>query len=171
MNVLLIPASHQEMQTIRHFFLDYSYAISQYDENLIINEAGLPMWKPFGFPGPQTPEECVSFNWWIRNRCEHYLIRVENTPAGFVMICTQKDLLPPAIDYELLDFSITPKYRRQGIGREAALQALELYRGRWVLYQLEKNLPARAFWQTVLSAYTRGKYTNLDGGTQQRFSN
>ncbi len=60
---------------------------------------------------------------------------------------------------------------QQGIGRKAALQALELYHGRWVICQLEKNLPARAFWQTVLTEYTRGQYENLDGGTQQRFSN
>ena len=47
----------------------------------------------------------------------------------------------------------------------------EQHHGRWVVYELEKNLPARAFWQAVINEYTRGQYENLDGGIEQRFSN
>ncbi len=171
MFVTLKRASQQEMRTIKNFFLDYFYALSQYDDNLIINEAGLPMWKPFGLPGPQTLEESITFNWWIRDTCEHYLIRVDEAPAGFAIILTQKEHLPPGIEYELLDFYITPKYQRQGVGKEAATQTFDLHHGKWVVYELEKNLAARVFWQVVITQYTGGQYENLDDGTQQRFTN
>jgi predicted acetyltransferase len=171
MQVTLSLANEKEMSAVKHFFLSYFYDMSQYDDQLIINEAGLPMWKPFGLPGPQTTAEFVTFNWWVRDTCLSYLIRVEGNPAGFVIICPDKKHLPKGVDYELMDFYIAPKYRRQGIGRRAASKVLDLYRGEWVVYQLEKNIPARRFWQAVVAEYTRGQYENLDDGTQQRFTN
>ncbi len=159
------------MRAVRHFFVAFFYDLSQYDDNLIINEAGLPMWEPSGLPGPQTFEECATLNWWIRDRCVHYLIRVDGIPAGFVTICAEKEYIPEGVDYELLDFYIAPKHRRHGIGRQAALAAFNLYHGRWSVFELARNLPARAFWQSVIGEYTRGRYENLDGGTQQQFSN
>jgi predicted acetyltransferase len=171
LNVNLQLAGEAEMPIVRHFFLSYFYDMSQYDDNLIINDAGLPMWEPFGLPGPQTPDECIKFNWWIRDLCQHYIIRVDERPAGFVIICAAKEHLPEGVEYELMDFYITPKYQRNGIGKEAARQALDLFHGNWCVFQLEKNMPARNFWQKVIGEYTSGNFENLDGGTQQRFSN
>lgn len=171
MQVTLALANKQDMRAVRHFFVAFFYDLSQYDDNLIINEAGLPAWKPFGLPGPQTFDECATVNWWIRDRCEPYLIRVDGVPAGFAMICTEKRFIPQGVDYELLDFYIAPRYRRQGVGRQAALAAFGLYHGRWAIFELEKNFPARAFWQTIINEYTQGNYDNLDGGTQQQFTN
>jgi hypothetical protein len=59
MQVTLSLANEKEMSTIKHFFLSYFYDLSQYDDQLIINESGLPMWKPFGLPGPQTTNESL----------------------------------------------------------------------------------------------------------------
>jgi predicted acetyltransferase len=171
MQVTLTLANEREMRTVEHFFLDFFYALSQFDENIIINEAGLPTWKPDGLPGPQTFAEFVTANWWIRGECLFYLIRVDDLPAGFVTICAEKKYLPEDVDFELLDFYITPKYRRQGIGRHAAMCALDQYHGRWVVYELAENLAARTFWQTVLTAYTHGHYENRADGTEQRFTN
>lgn len=47
----------------------------------------------------------------------------------------------------------------------------EQHHGRWVVYELAKNLPARVFWQAVIGEYTHGQYENLDGGIEPRFSN
>lgn len=171
MNITLTLASEEEMRIVRHFFLFFFCDLSQYDDNLIINEAGLPMWLPSGLPGPQTTDECVIFNWWIRDNCFHYLIRADGKPAGFANVCTRQPHMPEGVDYELLDFYIAPKYRRQGAGRQAARMIFGQHHGRWVVYELEKNFPARAFWQAVISEYTHGHFENRDDGTQQQFSN
>ncbi len=159
------------MAIVRHFFLAYFYDMTQYDPNLIINDYGLPMWQPFGLPGPATPDTCITFNWWIRDKCEHYIILADGNPAGFVIILADKSQLAPDVAYELMDFYIAPKYRRQKIGQAAALATFGLHQGNWQVFQLELNLPARAFWQAIIKEYTDDNYQNLDNDTQQRFTN
>ncbi len=172
MEVILSRAKNEkELKTVQNFFLDYFYTMSQYDPQIIINSYGLPMWSPFGLPGPTTSQECIRFNWWIRDICLQYVIMADGQPAGFVIICADQAHLAPGVDYELMDFYITPKYRRQKIGRLAARAAFDLFQGRWQVFQLEQNPPARTFWQSVVGEYTNGNYENLDGGTQQRFQN
>ncbi|MBX0328281.1 GNAT family N-acetyltransferase [Oscillochloris sp. ZM17-4] len=169
--IRLTRALGADAQIVRNMFVGYFYDMSQYDDNLIINDYGLPMWAPFGLPGPRTAEECVSFNWWIRDRCELYVIRAGGSPAGFVIICADAAHLPDGVEYELMDFYVAPRYRRQGVGRRAARLALDLHRGAWVVYQLARNAPALRFWHALVADYTGGDFTMLDEGTQQRFNN
>lgn len=169
--IRLTRALDDDMQIVRNMFLGYFYDMSQYDDNLIINDYGLPMWAPFGLPGPRSADECVRFNWWIRDRCEHYVIRGDGGPAGFVIICADPAHLPEGVEYELMDFYVAPRYRRRGVGRAAARLAFELHHGSWVVYQLARNAPALRFWHELIADYTGGSFTMLDEGTQQRFRN
>lgn len=171
MQINLIRANESTVAVVKNFFLAYFYDLAQYDDNIVINAQGLPMWEPAGYPGPATAAEAVSFNWWIRDECELYIIQADGSPAGFLIICTDKQYVAHAADYELLDFYITPKYRRHGIGQQAAKTAFDLHRGVWHVFQLPSNLPARNFWETVVSEYTNGNYEKLGDGNQQRFSN
>jgi predicted acetyltransferase len=171
LHVTLSLTSHADSHVVTNMFTAYFYELAQFDENLIINDHGLPMWAPFGGEGPRTHQECVGFNWWIRDRCELWLVRADGRPAGFTIILRADTNLPEGVDIELMDFYITPKYRRQGVGVQAARAAFDLYHGRWVVYQLERNLAARAFWQQVIGDYTGGAYQNLSEGTEQRFTN
>ena len=171
MHITLSLADEKEMSIVKNFFVAFFYDLSQYDDKLIINDFGLPMWEPSGLPGPQTLAECAPFNWWVRDSCFSYIIRADGKPAGFLNILANKTQLAPEVDFELLDFYIAPKYRRQKIGRAAAKAAFELYHGTWQVFELERNLAARSFWQAVINEYTNGHYTNLDDGTQQRFRN
>jgi predicted acetyltransferase len=171
MQVELMLAQGEAVATVKHFFLAYFYDMAQYDPNIGINQFGLPVWLPNGLPGATTPLECVEANWWIRDKCLLYLVVVEGNPAGFVIILADKNQLIPEVDYELMDFYITPKYRRSGVGKIAARLAFDLFQGNWQVFQLELNTPARTFWQGVINEYTNGNFQNLDGGTQQHFSN
>jgi predicted acetyltransferase len=171
MEVTLTLASGAETQVVKNMFPGYFFDLSQYDPNLIINEYGVPMWAPFGLPGPKTLAECADFNWWIRDECELYVIRADGNPAGFTIILTDATHLAPEVDVELLDFYIVPKYRRLGIGRLAARAAFETHHGRWQVFQLEKNAPAITFWHLVIAEYTGGNYESIDEGTQELFTN
>lgn len=169
MQITLAPTTDADRHVVTNMFTAYFYDMSQYDPQLIINDHGLPMWAPSGLPGPETHEACVRFNWWVRDQCELYIIRADGRPAGFVIVAVGLAHLPAGVEFELMDFYIAPKYRRQGVGRQAARAALDLHRGAWVVYQLEANMPARQFWHAVIADYTSGQFENLDGGTQQRF--
>ena len=62
MNVTIEIAAPNMLFIVKNMFTGYFYAMSQYDDGLIINESGLPHWKNFGLPGPKTHEECVAMN-------------------------------------------------------------------------------------------------------------
>ena len=171
MNVTIEIAAPETLFIVKNMFTAYFYDMSQYDDGLIINVSGLPLWAAFGLPGPKSHEECVAMNWWIRDRCDAIIVRADGVPAGFAFACADKTHIPPEIDFELLDFYIAPKYRRQGVGRQAAGLIFDRQRGKWQLFELACNLPALAFWHGFLKEYTGGIYENLDDGTQQRFDN
>jgi predicted acetyltransferase len=165
-----------DLAIVRNMFTAYFYDMSQYDDGLAINCYGLPTWIASGLPGPRTQEECAAHNWWIRGAAWPHVIRADGNPAGFTIILPHErhggpTYLPPEIDYEVLDFWIAPKYRRQGVGRQAAWLAFDTYRGTWLVIELARNTPARAFWHGVIADYTAGRYDSLEGGTQQRFRN
>lgn len=170
MDVRLELANDETRQIVRNQFTAYFFDLSQYDDNLIINQYGLPWWAPSGPPGPRTHDECARMNWWVRDDCQHYIIRAGAVPAGFTIICDDPRHLAPGVDFELMDFYIAPKYRRVGVGRRAARLAFDTRRGgTWQVFQLARNAPALRFWHGVIAEYTGGRYESLDNGTQQRF--
>ncbi len=170
--VTLSLADASSLTVVHHFFLNFFVDLSQYDPKMDINRYGLPVWGGFaGAEEVKTPEECVRFNWWIRDKGDLLLIEVEGKPAGYAIVFGREAPLPDGVDWELLDFYIAPKYRRRGVGRGAAKQIFDRYRGKWVLYELALNTPALRFWHSFLKDYTGGRFENLEDGTQQRFDN
>lgn len=104
------------------FFLGFFNELSQYDEQIELNIYGLPTWSPAGIPGPRTVAEFVDINWWIRDTGVQYLILADGNPAGYGLVFTRQSAfdLPEGTDQELFDFYIAPKYRRRGVGEQAA---------------------------------------------------
>lgn len=158
---------------VQNFFVAYFYDMSQFDPGLLINDYGLPTWADFGLPGPKTWDECAAMNWWIRDTCELWVIWADGKPAGFAVVSVGPTHLPADIktDFELVDFYVAPKYRRQKIGQAAARQIFDGKRGVWTLFELRENAAALAFWHGFLDDYTGGNFEDLDDGTQQRFRN
>lgn len=172
MHVSITPVETEEDQrTVWHFFLAFFYDLSRYDPAMVIVESGLPHYAASGNPEPRTVDEFIASNFWVRGECGQYIIRVDGHPAGYAIVCSGCAHIPPEIDFELLDFYIAPPYRGQGIGRQAARLVFDAHRGAWQVFELAANQPAKAFWLRVIGEYTGGSFENLDGGTQQRFTN
>ena len=171
MEVTLHRAENDDdLQIVHNMFTAYFYDLSQFDDNLVINTYGLPTWAPSGLPGPRDHDECWRMNWWIRDRCEAYVIHAEEAPAGFLHILRDKRHLVEGVDQELMDFYTAPKFRRQGIGRLAARLAFDMHPGTWQVCELERNIPAKQFWHAVIEEYTAGRFDDMENGTQQKFS-
>lgn len=170
-DVTLAEVTDETRHVLRNLFTVYFSELSQWDDLVALNEHGLPVWTAFGLPQPRTHDECITYNWWIRDNCRQYLILADERPAGFVIINPGPSYLPDGVDFDLLDFFVAHKHRRQGIGRQAARAAFDLFHGRWEVAQLEGNAPALAFWNGVVVEYTGGRFEALDGGTRQRFGN
>jgi predicted acetyltransferase len=160
---------------VRNFFTPFFLDLSQYDPNMVINGHGLPVYVPDGEaepdPSPSIHGECAAYNWWVRDACNLYVIRADGRPAGFITVAAGLRHLPAGVQFEVIDFYVAPKYRRQGVGRSAARQVFDRYRGRWQVLELDCNEPAKRFWREVIDEYTGGRFQNLNNGAEQRFDN
>jgi predicted acetyltransferase len=97
------------------------------------------------------------------DRNHPYIVRVDNEIAGFILT---RELETETRKYNYLaHFFILRKFRRSGIGRQAAKIIISSYRGEWELYQLENNIPAQKFWDNVIDDISNGQVTErLENG-------
>jgi predicted acetyltransferase len=63
------------------------------------------------------------------------------------------------------------KFRRLGVGRDAATLIFNRFAGQWEVTEYVRNPGAVSFWRQVISLYTRGAYTEriADGEVRQVF--
>jgi len=94
---------------------------------------------------------------WGRREAWPYVFRVESCLAGFALV--DKRVHIPGDDFWMDQFFVLKKYRRRGIGAQAARTVLDLHPGHWQVGQMPANTPAQAFWRQFISTYTNGSYT------------
>lgn len=78
-----------------------------------------------------------------------FLVRVAGKLAGFVLVRALEATGDEPM-WEMAEFFILRKYRRQGIGRIVAHQVFARFAGKWRVMQEKGNLPAQAFWRRVI---------------------
>jgi predicted acetyltransferase len=74
--------------------------------------------------------------WYENPNYDLFFIRVERELAGFVII---RHLVEEDV-YYLNHFSVLKKFRRKSIGKEAATQAFNLYKGRWRVSEFDSTM-------------------------------
>ena len=87
-----------------------------------------------------------------------YLIRVDGKIAGFALICPHCDYRKEKDARCIGEFFVMLKYRRKGIGRQAATRLFDLHRGPWEVCYWKNNIPAGLFWKKVIEEYTDHHY-------------
>lgn len=85
-----------------------------------------------------------------------FILQVDGKLAGFALLRKLGDAAPPT--YEVGEFFVLRKFRRQGVGGAVARQLFDRFRGEWVVKQMYENDAARAFWRKVVADYTGGGY-------------
>lgn len=88
-----------------------------------------------------------------------FVLRYGDTIAGFALVTRGSPLTDDPSDLDLAEFFVLRRYRRIGVGRQAASALWEVLPGRWVVRVLETNQRALTFWVGVVSRYTSGTYT------------
>lgn len=73
---------------------------------------------------------------------------VDGNEVGFLLIGKDTECVP-GYDYFISQTYIQPKYRRQGIMKKIVTDYVKAHKGRYCLFILEKNYPAKNFWKTV----------------------
>lgn len=111
--------------------------------------------------------------WFADDRSHPLLILKGVQAAGFALI-VRPPVLPqsrPVIDYRMSEFFVLRKFRRLGVGRDAANLIFNRFAGQWEVTEYLRNADAVSFWRKVIGLYTRGAYTEriADGEVRQHF--
>ncbi|MCR5880792.1 GNAT family N-acetyltransferase [Phenylobacterium sp. J367] len=90
-----------------------------------------------------------------------FLIRADGQLAGFVLLNTHSHSGKPC-DWNVAEFFVARHYRREGVGRRAALAAISGRPGLWEIAVARRNAPAQPFWRGVAQAAASGPVEALD---------
>lgn len=145
MEIELIPVTVEEKETLSNLYQFYNYDFSPYTNedlnddgtygvNIDFYEEGDPRWNP-------------------------YFIVSSGAIVGFLVVLFENLDTDPDPTHVIYDFMILKKYRRNGIGRNAAKQAFGLFNANWKVAQMESNTTAISFWRNVISEYSKNSYT------------
>lgn len=63
--------------------------------------------------------------------------------------------------YAIAEFFVVRKYRRLGVGRQAALQLFQRFPAEWHIAQQAANIPSQLFWRKIIAEYTNGIYQEV----------
>lgn len=142
-SLTISPVPEEDKSVLQHLMELYTYEFSVF-EDLDVNAHGV-----YGY-------EYLD-HYWTEEWRHPFLIRHENRLAGFILIreMGEKDGVKV---YSMAEFFILLKYRRLGLGRQAAFFAFDRFPGNWHVSEVECNLGAQAFWRKVIGEYTGGNY-------------
>lgn len=90
-----------------------------------------------------------------------FLIRVEANIAGFAIVDHVSRLTDDPNVYDVSEFFVLRKYRKKGIGAQAACFLFDCFRGPWEVRQRMENTAATAFWRRVIARYTKDRFTEV----------
>lgn len=148
MKVELRQVTKDEREILANLLEKYNYEFSQWDGR-DVNKLGL-----YGY-------SYLDYYWTESNRWAYFIL-ADGQLAGLVMINDYPEVNEPT-DYTMSEFFVMYKYRRAGVGREAARMAFDLFHGRWQLKRHPKNLASVRFWDSVVGEYTHGDYRLVAG--------
>ena len=123
-------------------------------------------------------DECGRFRYtWLPDfwrKADHaaFVILAGDKYAGFALV--DNDVVIPDRERSIEEFFVLRKYRRQGIGKQAATAIFRASPGRWEVGQRMTNDQGRAFWRNVIGSLTDGGFSEVEVGhgiTLQLFDN
>lgn len=91
-----------------------------------------------------------------------FFIRAGGKLAGLVLIRSCAEYNDLAEPHNIAEFFVLKKYRRRGVGHAAAVKVFDMFKGDWEVVYWNNNLPAKHFWEKVISDYTKGEYCTFD---------
>ena len=147
MRVDIVRATDAERAVIQNLGRLYVYDLSEF--------AGWPC------PNDGLYECCDLSSYWGPDGMA-FVIRADGELAGFALVDQRHDRGTSEPHYWMGEFFVLRKFRRQGIGREAASTILDLLPGAWEIAQVPKNRPAIAFWRSIAGRHTSGAFTESE---------
>ncbi len=142
--VSVSPATEAEGPALRHLMQLYCYDFMDFS-NMQINSDGT-------FGDPKFIEEQFGPNH------TSYVVRSRGTLAGFAIVSPRSYLTGKSGVTDMAQFFVMRGYRREGVGRTAAICLFDRHPGAWEVRVIEENSGAEAFWRSVIEQFTDGTF-------------
>jgi predicted acetyltransferase len=161
-SISLSPATKDERPALVNLMQLYSYDWSEL--------------RPLDVAGDGRFRDYPLDVYWQDDWRHPLLLRVDGRLAGFALVSERSRLTGASGVFDMAEFFVMRRYRRQGVGLAAASAAFDRFKGPWEVRQQDENAAATAFWRKVIDRYTRGSYREVrwnDGawiGPVQMFS-
>ncbi len=88
-----------------------------------------------------------------------FLIRQGTRLAGFALATRGSPLSADPDVFDVAEFFVLRRFRRAGVGRQAAHLLWQCLRGRWIVRVSHGNPGAVPFWARVVAEYSAGRAT------------
>jgi predicted acetyltransferase len=138
-DVKIIKATHEQIPILANLLELYAYDFSEY-------------WKfDIGDNGFYGYEDLPLF-WTDPNRYP-YLIYVKDKIAGLVMVQKGSPISDDKEIWDIAEFFIMKKYKKQGIGTAVAHHIWGQFKGRWQVRVIVENEIADAFWLQAITKF------------------
>src|SRR4051812_942604 len=148
MRVELVEASRTDEPTLERLMQLYAYDFSEL-MNLDVGEQGL-------FAGGTPIASC-----WVEPWRHAYLVRANERLAGFAIVDERSRLTGDPEIADMAEFFVLRRYRRLGVGGQAARLLFARFPRRWEVRETASNTAAIAFWRRTIAAYTGGVFTEV----------
>jgi predicted acetyltransferase len=108
--------------------------------------------------GPEGRYEHDFFSACDGERRIAYLLRVDGALAGFAIVARGSRLREDAGVWDMAEFFVVRRWRRQGVGARAAASLFARHPGRWEVRERAGNEAAREFWRAAIGSCTGGRF-------------
>lgn len=142
MNIQLRVPSRSDRNLVRRLMELYQYDFSEFDGQ-DLDEHGC-----FGYGDLDY--------FWFEPTHAVFLVTVDENLAGFVLV--DNEVVVTGNERSVTEFFILRKYRRQGVGKQVAIEVFRRLPAKWEVRVIEQNSPAQNFWRRVIAEYTQDKF-------------
>lgn len=125
----VIEASEEDRTVVRRLLQFYHYDFSEFDE-ADVDSHGEFLHRYFD-------------EYWTEPDRKAYLFRVSGAWAGLALVFT-------GLPHDIAEFFVMRKYRRRGVGADAAAQLFTRFPGDWTVRQQLSNPAASTFWRKAI---------------------
>ena len=141
--VVLEPATRRDSAVVSNLLELYSHDLS----DVFALEVGID--GRFGY-------EKLPLYWSEPESRFAFLIRAGTRLAGFALVTRGSPASDDAHDFDIAEFFVLRRYRRSGVGRQAAFLLWNRFAVRWIVRVSEGNQQGLQFWTNVIAEYTSG---------------
>jgi predicted acetyltransferase len=145
MNIQLRTPSRSDRELIRRMMELYLHDFSEYTGS-DLDEHGLFVYGDLDY-------------FWFEPTHAAFLITVAEKLAGFVLV--DNEVFVEGNERSITEFFVLRKYRRQGVGKHAAIEVFNKLPARWEVRVIAENIPAQAFWRKVIAEFTQGVFQEI----------